>query len=158
MKTESQGLYIFVIDPGHPMADSRGRVLEHRWVMAQILTRPLEAHEVVHHKNGNKKDNRPENLELHTVDSHHREHFGVPRLTTFECPICGAIFSRKTRLLHNRKVQYCSRACGAKSPRKHKNAPHGYGRYRKGCRCPICKSANALRQSKYRRIKRPTGA
>ena len=154
MKTESQGEYVFVIDPEHPMSDSRGRILEHRWIMAKILGRPLKANEVVHYKNGNKRDNRPENLELHTVSSHHSAHFGPPEVTKFKCPVCNAVFSRRTRQLHGRTTQYCSRACGAKSPRKYKNAPHGYGKYRKGCRCSICKLANTEKQRKYREIKR----
>lgn len=59
------GGYLRVFVPrGTPGADSSGRMLEHRWVMQQAIGRPLEAHETVHHMNGDKLDNRIENLQL----------------------------------------------------------------------------------------------
>ncbi len=64
-----------------PMAtQSSNRVIpEHRLVMARILSRPLTPAEAVHHVNGSKQDNRPENLQLHGHDDHKRTHQGTLR-------------------------------------------------------------------------------
>ena len=59
---------------GHPMADSRGRILEHRLVMANHLGRMLSRHEHIHHKNEDGKDNRIENLEIFTPSEHCYHH------------------------------------------------------------------------------------
>lgn len=42
----------------------RGYVLHHRYVMEQKIGRSLISGETVHHKNGVRTDNSPENLEL----------------------------------------------------------------------------------------------
>jgi hypothetical protein len=66
--TNSQG-YILIHNPKHPNAYKDGHVLEHVFVMSELIGRPLTKKETVHHKNGIKNDNEPSNLEL-WVSSH----------------------------------------------------------------------------------------
>jgi hypothetical protein len=77
-------------DPMFVMADSTNYVLEHRLVMARSLGRPLGRHETIHHINGNRADNRIENLQLRNG----KHGSGV----VHRCRDCGSSNIESTRL------------------------------------------------------------
>lgn len=64
--------YVMVRNRSHPRARANGYVLEHILVAEQMLGRPLTPEEEVHHKNRDRADNRPENLQ---VFANHLEHW-----------------------------------------------------------------------------------
>jgi len=89
------GGYVLLRKPEHPNANNRGYILAHRFVMSEALDRPLEEGEIVHHQNGDKKDNRLENLQLKTHSEHTEEHWedgdfeDLRGRTIITCEVCG---------------------------------------------------------------------
>jgi len=63
--------YVWILKKDHPFS-VQGYVLEHRLVMEKILGRELKRSEVVHHINGVKDDNRPDNLQLFKNNKEHK--------------------------------------------------------------------------------------
>lgn len=60
----SNGYVLIRVGTNHPLADVRGYAYEHRLIGSKKIGRWVKPQEHVHHVNGNKQDNRPENLEV----------------------------------------------------------------------------------------------
>lgn len=87
--------------------------LEHRLVVEAAIRRPLREDEEVHHRNGDKLDNRLENLEVLSPTAHQERHadrliFRRSRVDLV-CRRCGARYERTTS--RARSSLFCSNAC-----------------------------------------------
>jgi len=63
-------VHLYRESPFYPMANKRNLIMEHRLVMARHVGRCLTSREHIHHNNGDKTDNRIENLELISQANH----------------------------------------------------------------------------------------
>lgn len=92
------------------------RVLQHRYVMEQHIGRTLSPSEKIHHVNGNKVDNRIENLELIKNQSLHmkNKHKDIWRIRTKRPPFSTEIINNILHRLDSPRKQFNSCYCGKK--------------------------------------------
>lgn len=123
-RTKREG-YVFLKKKDHPKANCNGYIKRSRLVMEDKLGRTLNRKEKVHHINGDKKDDRPENLEVLTNSEHTKKHIeqgdidvnsyeGKDSREKFTCDLCGKKFKRYRSLITSDNV-FCSKECKNKA-------------------------------------------
>lgn len=121
LRVVSKGDYEYAVVPDHPKAIKHGYVLHHRVIMENHIGRLLEDDEIVHHIDGNKKNNNINNLTIMKAKDHitmHDLEHGEMKVT-LKCPNCGKIFdinkNQSYIVKHNKyNCTCCSKTCRGK--------------------------------------------
>jgi len=100
-------------DTEHPLAHKDGMVYYHRHVASLKIGRWLLHSEHIHHVDGNRSNNDPNNLEIVTIQEHAKIHAHKKEILTLACKLCGRKF------ITNRScAKYCSYKCSRLARRK----------------------------------------
>jgi hypothetical protein len=117
--------YKYLHKPDHPNARSTGQIKRCRFIMSEILGRPLLKTELVHHIDGDKSNDNIENLVVISRVEHGRTHMTGsvnPLFTNYRtkvCPNCGNEFSR-TSINNFVRNKCCSAKCRGEYYKKEK--------------------------------------
>ena len=103
--------YDYFIDKSHPLASGNSAyVYYHRHVASLKIGRWLKPGEHVHHIDGNRRNNNPENIVILTRSEHAQRH--KPQKPPIACAVCGRKVSRTF------VKKYCSLECSHKGSRR----------------------------------------
>lgn len=97
--------YSYFLDTGHPLANAQGKVYLHRHVASLKVGRWLLPGEVVHHKDKDRSNNLPGNLEVLASHAEHRARHAPKR----SCRRCGSLTYNKV---------FCSLFCAREASKK----------------------------------------
>lgn len=118
IKAVKKGDYLYGVCYEHPNRTKHNYVLLHRLVVENYLGRLLKDDEIVHHKNGDKHDNRIENLEVMSCTAHAKHHARKGRkMVLCVCPNCDKVFHKEDRQVKVMSPK-CSRKCNGEYSRK----------------------------------------
>jgi hypothetical protein len=102
---------------------------EHHLVWWENTGEIIQDGEVIHHKNGNKRDNRFENLKKETNSKHSYKHRDKARFFLAWCAGCGGQVIRKRRQSclskTNQKYIFCSKECSGRLSQEYMKLPDG---------------------------------
>lgn len=119
--------YKEIYTPTSKASRANGCILQHRVVAAQIIGRELTEEEVVHHKDGDKTNNKLDNLMVFKTSSDHmRFHSGqyaklICNDGVYECTelsydkIC--LYCKKNFITKDKRKIFCSKECSGLSRR-----------------------------------------
>lgn len=124
-RTVDSAGYVLVKAPEHPNAMASGYIREHRLVVSRALGRALRDDEHVHHRNGDKTDNRPDNLALVSPGTHQGFHHVGAKRTAATCRRISAaheaLWDEKGR--RHKQCEHCGNTFRARDGRKRFCAP-----------------------------------
>lgn len=104
---------------------SKGTTLYSRYLMEKRLGRRLDPKlETVDHINGDKTDDREENLQIMTQGDNARKSIPPAPTAEFRCPTCLVMFVKQLRQIRNNQGKkgksgpYCSKSCAGRDTRR----------------------------------------